>query len=89
MKTLPTEFKKYGDRFVQLSRKDNVALYARIYNGTTYAYEVVIIRQKPARTILNKVIPAQEVYPSNEEFGILGWCFTSKPKALEKYHELL
>jgi len=73
-----------GVKFKQLDRKRKKAIYER----SDGYYGVIIIGIKEAETIFGTEYPRREVYPSDEDFGELGWCFRSLKDAQKKYDEL-
>ncbi len=86
-----TNFTKNGCLFTQLKRTGNVALWLR-QTPHGPSYEVIIIRITKKDFVIKGVVvtPAgTELYPSNEQFGSLGWYYPSLDKAEKKYKELL
>ena len=78
MVVLPTEFKSDGFNFRQLRRKGDVVLLAK--NKTDIAgdsYEVVVIKQQPAKTFPNGChYAAREAMPRSEDWGVAGWSYS-------------
>ena len=90
MKLLPLTFKKYGHRFVLLRRCENKALYVQYIGNTLIAYEVIKIRKRLQRynRLLKQEDPAQEIYPSKEQWGSKAWTCKIWEKALAKYNSI-
>lgn len=89
-----------GWRFERLDREGNAALYEK-YDETIdvervedirFVYEVIEVRvSKASKQMIGGVeveFKAKERYPSDEEFGSLGWSYGSKSDALERYEWL-
>ena len=72
MKTISTQFQKFGDTFAQIKRVGDVAQYERSYEGKTQGYEVVKVQKFKADRFINGVqvnFEGDEFYPSSEQFG--------------------
>lgn len=67
-----------------LKRKGQVALYER----SDGCFEVFIVQKKPEQLIYNKLYPAREIYPHNEDFGKKAWCFKNIEFAERKFQKL-
>lgn len=52
------------------------------------SHEVFKVKVAPEETIFTKTYPAREKYPSNEDFGSIAWCFTTKEAADRRFREL-
>jgi hypothetical protein len=78
IQTLPAQFQHGGFAYRQIRREGDVAIFSQSKGGVLMAYEVVLIRVRPAHTWPNgKTSPAREGYPGNEEWGVAGWtCLT-------------
>lgn len=90
-KTLPTEFTAEGFRFRQVRRCEHVAIYEKTRNGGV-SYEVVVIRRskKDYRFPSGSVVPAgSESYPSNSQWGRLGFTCPDMEAAARKYRQLV
>ena len=78
MKPLPTTFQSGGFEFRQLARHGRVVLLAKSKPPFTspftwQSYEVVIVGIRQVRMFLGKSIPAHEVIPPSEAWGMSGW----------------
>jgi hypothetical protein len=83
---LCSEFKHCGYNYRQIKREGNVAIYSQAKGGVVLAYEVIVIRNRPARTWPNgKTTPEHEAYPGNEEWGRFGWTCVTLDRALERF----
>ena len=67
-----------------IERTENKAIYKRC-DGV---YEVFRIRKADAMTLFGKQRPAQEMYPSNNEFGNSAWAYVDKTIAMELYKSI-
>lgn len=90
--TLPLEFVDRGRTYVQLERKENMALY-ECYDehGRADCWEIIKVRlSKESSSVIGGVevqFRAKETYPSDEGFGPYGKCFTNKDRALKYWNE--
>lgn len=76
---LKTWFLKKGNRYTQIYRDDEMALYL-VDNEHDWYYEVFKIRVgKPNRYVDDEY----EIYPGDECFGAWAWCCSDR-KSLEK-----
>jgi len=94
MKILEKNFTRKVFNYEQLYRKGNLAIYAQKNKETGSAtYEVIIIKSHNGYEIGGIKIEPSEVYPSDSQWGILGWtCQTleaakNKIKKLEENNE--
>jgi hypothetical protein len=67
-----------------VQRTDKKAIYYR-WDGV---YEVFRIEVQPDSTIIKTFYPAHEIYPGNEKFGSIAWCYHDKKMAMERYEVL-
>lgn len=81
MKTLATNFTKWGEEFVQLQREGRVALYSRTKPGRAADFEVIIVQQYPAYEMNGVAMPATEAFPSSNSWGEKGWTYTADDRA--------
>ena len=90
MKTLPREIKRIGFCFEQVTRRGDLAIYKqRLRRGVgCLAFEVIHIRQRPARRAFGQEFAAQEVYPNSEQWGLYGFTLPTLELALAKLAEL-
>ena len=94
---LPQEFMGRGSQhgwvFKQLKRIGDIALYSKTDNGGNTYWEVVVIgfSRGGSTTIAgaNIVFNPKELYPSNEQFGVNGWCFSSQRDAATRFEQIL
>ena len=90
MKKLPVNISNAGFTFTQLKREGRVCIYEQVPDGGEFkAYEVIIIKYRKERQLYGKVLPAQEAYPSDSDWGTLGWTFMTWDKAEIKFNELV
>jgi len=97
MKILSTEITKKGFTYRQICRQNNVAVYSQHLKGQSgepMSYEVIVIKQHGEYTLGGVTIEAGESYPGDEQFGRLGWSYSSlmkdaRKKALDKFAQVL
>ena len=85
---MKTEFSKFGDDFKQVKRTGNIAMFHRGGNS----YEVIKVQKHKCDMIINgktMALAGEEYYPSTNQFGTDGWCFSSLEKAEEKFDRLV
>jgi hypothetical protein len=92
---LPSEFKGRGSQrgydFRMLERSGDVCLFEKSDEDGKY-YEVIVIRKrKGGKYVIGgkdvEFMP-KESYPSDEEFGDMGWCYVMECDAKVKYDEV-
>lgn len=89
MKTLALEFDRNGWHHKSLLRLDDVAIYERWKDtSANHHFEVIIIKACKERESKGIVFKAQELYPSDNQFGDMGWTFPTLEKAQARYDEL-
>jgi len=67
-----------------IERTENKAIYYRWDN----VYEVFRMKKSGATTMMGRSYPAREVYPGNEDFGKIAWCFRDKSMAMDMYKRI-
>lgn len=78
---LPLEIKRRGATYVFVKRGLKCLIYARTVPGQdTTTYEVFKIKIRKQSNVSGKIIPAGEVFPNDEAFGI--WA--KAPLTLER-----
>lgn len=88
VKKLPLTFQKYGYSYLQLRRSSKKAIYGVYKGDRLIEYEVIKIgkRLKRFNTLLNRIDPEKEVYPSKGQWGNSGWSLFSWEKAIDKFN---
>lgn len=82
---------KLVERYTDQNTNKSCAIYSQHDdNGSIIAYEVFIIpiRKKDMKTPSGIVVPAGEVFPGNEYFGVGAWTVGSEEKARERFEKL-
>lgn len=80
---LPKEFIQGGWCFKQLYRAEDKAIYEKTKNSVK-SIELIKISTHDGYTIAGNIIPPSEVYPGNEQWGTLGWSFSTLNEAMNK-----
>jgi hypothetical protein len=82
---LAKEIKRAGMLYHQFWRQGDVAIYCAKGKGSRIEFEVFRIQVLPAGELDGKSYPVREAFPSNSEWGELGWTYTNNasqdPKA--------
>ena len=75
---------------VRYNHSENKAIYGQYIGERLIAYEVIKIRKRPKRynTILKRIEPDKEVYPSKGEWGDWGWSPSKWKDAIKMYNKL-
>jgi hypothetical protein len=92
MKPISTEFTHYGRTLRQLERTANVAIYELIgAQGLLYGYEIIRIREQKQREVFGQMREEHEVYPSDSEFGRMGWSYgrNHRSQAFERFNRIV
>lgn len=81
--------------FTKLKRNGRVAIYEQTLTrtGRRIAYEVVVIRESPERKSIiggkEITFKHKEVYPTDTQWGKLGWSYVKMEYAEEQFNKLL
>ena len=82
-----------GWEFNLLSREGNIAMYEKVSDDGFVCYEVIRIKvSKGGMSIIGGVqvqFKAKEIYPSDELFGMNGFCYLDKCMAEDKYRDMV
>lgn len=84
---LPISLRKNGFIYTQVYRGTRSCIYEQRVGQILIAFEVFIIRERSERSILGKIIPAKEIFPSNEDFGKTAWTYWTLEQAMKKFNE--
>lgn len=68
----------------QIRRYKKLCLYEREDN----TWEVFFVKEQMNKIMFGNELEEKELYPSNEDFGFIAWCFNKKEKAISKYNYL-
>src|SRR5712691_2693714 len=91
MQVLEHELEDGRFQYVQVERRENVALYTQTHKASGHVrYEVIKIRIQPEHTWPTGVTtPEKEAYPGSGSWGLYGWTFFALAAAQQKMRELL
>ena len=91
MQDLELELEDGRFQYVQVERRENVALYTQTHKASgNVRYEVIKIRIQPEHTWPTGVTtPEKEAYPGSGSWGLYGWTFFELAPAQQKMRELL
>jgi len=89
MKEINTVLKKDGFDLKQIARQRNWAVYEQSKAGKVTSYELIQIKISKATEIYGRSYPDREVYPSNEDWGLLGFTISDKDEALKRLAALV
>ncbi len=84
MKPLEEEIKTNGFIYNQEFRNNKFAIYSQWLNNEIIAYELIRIRKNKDRVFFGKHFEACESYPTNKEWGKLGWTFKNYSDAVKR-----
>ena len=90
MEKLPASLRRIRHNLHLVRGCENKAIYAQFDDNTQVGYEVIKICIRPSRfnKFLNKHEEEKQIYPSTEQWGIMGWTYKSYKSALKKYHSI-
>jgi len=89
MKILEKNFDRKVFNYEQLYRKNNLAIYAQKHKDTGFTtYEAIIIKSHNGYEIAGTRIEPAETYPSDTQWGILGWTYQTLEGARNKIKKL-
>jgi hypothetical protein len=86
---LGTRFRHSGFELTQLKRVGDVAVYEQTKGKQPPAFEVVVIRRREACVAFGTELPATEFYPTNTDWGSMGFTYCSLEEAERKFGELI
>ena len=91
MQVLEHELEDSRFQYVQVERRENVALYTQTHKASGHVrYEVIKIKIQAEHTWPNGVTtPEKEAYPGSGSWGRDGWTFFALTAAQQKMGELL
>jgi hypothetical protein len=91
MQILERELEDGRFKYVQVERRENVALYTQTHKASGHVrYEVIKIRIQAEHTWPTGVTtPEKEAYPGSGSWGLYGWTFFALAPAQQKMGELL
>src|ERR1700730_7284959 len=73
---LAKEIRRAGMLYHEFWRQGDVAIYCAKGKGDRIEYEVFTVQVLPAEEINGKSYPVREAFPSNSEWGSLGFTYT-------------
>ena len=90
-KPLETKYDYRAFTYTQVKRTGDVALFSVSYKGEDKPmhWEVILVRVNPGGLMFGKLVDPYERYPSDAEFGRLGWGFMSLEAAAARFDKLV
>ena len=88
MKALPISIRKNGYNYTQINRGSKALIYRQEISSKASYYEVFLLRTSRERRIKDVLLPAKEIFPSNEAFGEWAWTFRDYKSAEWRFNEL-
>lgn len=86
MKILEKNFSSRGFDFKQVHREHSLAIYEKRKPSASFVgYEVIVIKSHNGYVIAGNHCPPAEVFPSSEQWGTLGFSYTTKEDAYKKF----
>ena len=88
---LSKEFRRGGHEYRQIIREEDAAIYEERWTGCaepSVCYEVIRIRRRDGFQIGEKFIEPYEIYPNSDAWGVDGFTFANRNKALAKLIEI-
>jgi hypothetical protein len=85
---LHTEFRQDGFNYRQIAREGDVAIYEQTCLSSaepSQSYEVIRIRRRDGFRIGSRYVEPAEVYPPSRLWGMDGFTFADRNKALDKF----
>jgi hypothetical protein len=89
---LEREITTHGRVLRQRKREGRIAIYELHHPvAGLIGYEVIVIEIRKAGEVFGREYPDREAYPSNEDWGTLGWSYQTRDLAgaLKRYATLL
>jgi hypothetical protein len=91
MRKIPASFTRKGYEYRQISRTGDIAIYEQASDTTKWYDVVVITKHKESKRIIQgkeRTFQATEVYPSDSQWGAMGWTYYTLQNAQVKANEL-
>ena len=89
MKVLEKSFTRKKFQYDQICRNGNLAIYTQPHTESQgQTFEVIVIKSHNGYEIAGTRIEAAEVYPSDTQWGILGWTYQTLEAAKNKLKTL-
>lgn len=85
---LPLEIKRNGATYVFVKRGLKSLIYARTVPERDTTYEVFKIKIRKASIVKGVLLPANEIFPHNEAFGVWAWAPWSIERAIKRFESL-
>ena len=86
-------YSQRGWKFREVKREGLIAMYEKVSEEGDEYWEVIrVLRDKGGIRVIGGVkvdFKAKERYPSDNEFGVSGWCFSSYERAEGRFMELV
>ena len=92
MKPLQKHISRWQSKWTQIRRKGNLTIYTQVFgegkNNETVYYNVMWVRRRKEKDWGNgKVTPEREALPTESEWGLYGWTYTTLKHAEAKFEE--
>lgn len=85
---LPEEFTRGSEKYEQVRRDGNWAIYHKFTPEYDRGYEIIQIKVEQPKVLPNgRELPLREVYPSPGEWGNTAWSSQYKEYGLSLYHK--
>jgi len=89
MKQLEKSFSRKKFQYDQVIRKGNLAIYTQTHiESKSQTFEVIVIKSHNGYEIAGTRIEPAEVYPGDNQWGILGWTCQTLDAAKNKLKTL-
>lgn len=88
-KKLAESFTKWGERFDQIKREGDVAIFRRTNKTGKEQFEVVVISRHNGYEVQGVKIEPSETYPSSSAWGTYGWTTNTRERAEELFVEAI
>ena len=89
MKQLEKKFSRKKFEYDQMLRKGNLAIYTQTHvESKGQTFEVIVIKSHNGYEIAGTRIEPAEVYPGDNQWGVLGWTYQTLEAAKNKLKTL-
>ena len=89
MKKLEKSFTRKKFQYDQIYRKNNLAIYTQTHlESKGLTFEVIVIKSHNGYEIAGTKIEPSEIYPGDNQWGVLGWTYQTLEAAKNKLKKL-
>lgn len=90
-KPLPKHISRWKSKWTQIQREGDLTIYTQVFKGEeneVVYFNTMWVRRRAEKVWPNgQVTPAREALPTESEWGLYGWTYTTLKHAEAKFKE--